>query len=200
MTRSYPCFPVLLLVDTSYMSGRRLLVRFPAPMHAFDKLGATVDENVFVPDGRHAVSAGGDRNGLAMVFIMTDGGIVAFESEKNGCSMLVRSSFTAQVVRSSDKVAIRMPVFLEHDASCGLTRTSDALTSYIRCSFSPKRLKIQRLQTRNSPSRNRSPKMEFNSYIRCSLAPKDSYIRCSHFVHQMQFSLYSVDFKGITNP
>src|SRR5262249_37795282 len=94
---------------------------------------------------------------------------------------------------SDKEVTVRMPVFLEHDASCGLTRISDALTSYIRCSFGPKRLKIQRLQTRNRPSCNRPPKIEFDSYIRCSLAPKYSYIGCSYFVHQMRFSAYHLD-------
>src|SRR5262249_41715533 len=151
-----------------------------------DKLGAAVDENIFVPDGRHAVSAGCDRDRLAMVFIVTDGGIMAFREREERVLHTCLIIFHGPGREISDKeVGVRMPGFLEHNASCGLTRTSDALTSYIRCSFGPKRLKIQRPQTRNRASCNQSPTIELDSYIRCSLTPKYSYIGCSYFVHQM---------------
>jgi hypothetical protein len=78
---------------------------------------------------------------------------------------------------SDEEIKVGMALFLEHGPSCGLTRISDALDSYIRDSFGCNSLQHRASPTRNRRFRNQDRNMGVDSYIRGSLRSKDSYIR-----------------------
>ena len=89
------------------------LLGFPTLPHAFHELRAAIDQDIFVPNGWHAVGARGDGDRVAVVLVVPDDGGSIFCERKEGvfhAGLIVLYGPGEQI--SHEKVQVRMAVLL----------------------------------------------------------------------------------------